>query len=94
MKKLFTLADQILKSAVTQFLIAVMLIYAGTSEIKEDYQKAQHAITVHHGIALYGMIMILKAGIAIVKAIAGFGRVHAAVTNKKSPPEREASDEK
>jgi hypothetical protein len=90
MNKLFSLADQILKSPVTQFLIAVMLIYGGTSEIREDYQKAQHAISVHHGIALYGIIMIIRAGIALVKAIAGFGKVHAAVTNKKSPPDREA----
>ena len=90
MKKLFALADQILKSPVTQLLIAVMLIYGGTSEITEDYRKAQHAVSVHHGIALYGIIMIIRAGIALVKAISGVGRVHAAVTNKKSPPDREA----
>ena len=86
MKKLFALADRILKNPVTNFLIAIMLIYGGSSEIFEDYNKAKNAITVHHGIALYGMIMLVKAGIAIFKAISGIGRIHSVITDKKKKP--------
>lgn len=76
MKKVFVLAEKMLQHPVTNLLIAAMLIYGGVEQIMEDYKAEQRGIRVHHGIALYGVYLVFKSGIALVRMVHGFGKIH------------------
>ena len=71
MKRLYHLAERILEHPLFNILMAIMFMYGGISEALEDYHAKETGISIHHGIALYGLIMFVKSFVALLKVMKG-----------------------
>jgi len=71
MKRLIATAEVILKSPITNLVLAIMFLYSGISEAMEDYQAKETGIRIHHGVAMYGLILFVKSFVAILKVLRG-----------------------
>jgi len=71
MKRVFHLAEHILAHPITNILLAIMFLYSGITEALEDYRTQQTGIKVHHGVALYGLILFVKSFVAWLKVLKG-----------------------
>lgn len=69
MKKVFEITDVILNSPYTNMFLAVVFLYTSFNSIIDDYHSGIKGIHVHHGIALYALLMFLKSLIAALQAI-------------------------
>lgn len=56
-------------------VLAIMFMYGGVSEALDDYHARKTGLTVHHGIALYGLIMFIKSFVAVLKVLRGVKQV-------------------
>ncbi|MEM7085782.1 MAG: hypothetical protein AAF489_06340 [Bacteroidota bacterium] len=74
MKRIFRLAEHILAHPVTNILLAIMFLYSGITEAMEDYHSKETGLKVHHGVALYGLILFVKSFVAILKSLKWFHR--------------------
>jgi len=71
MKNIFHLAEHILAHPITNILLAIMFLYSGITEAIEDYNAKDTGIKVHHGVALYGLILFVKSFVAWLKVLKG-----------------------
>lgn len=74
MKNIFHLAEHILAHPITNILLAIMFLYSGITEAIEDYKANDTGIKVHHGVALYGLILFVKSFVAWLKVLKGLKR--------------------
>jgi hypothetical protein len=74
MKNIFHLAEHILAHPITNILLAIMFLYSGITEAIEDYNAKDTGIKVHHGVALYGLILFVKSFVAWLKVLKGLKR--------------------
>ena len=71
MKGIFHLAERILAHPLTNIVLAIMFLYSGITDIMEDYKAKETGIKIHHGIALYGLILFVKSFVAWLKVLKG-----------------------
>lgn len=71
MKAIFHLAERILAHPITNILLAIMFLYSGITEVLEDHRANETGVKVHHGVALYGLILFVKSFVAWLKALKG-----------------------
>lgn len=71
MKRLIATAEASLKNPVFNLILAIMFLYSGISEAMEDYNAKETGLKVHHGVAMYGLILFIKSFVAILKVLKG-----------------------
>ena len=71
MKVIFHLAERILAHPITNILLAIMFLISGITDAIEDYNANVTGIKLHHGIALYGLILFVKSFVAWLKVLKG-----------------------
>lgn len=72
MKRLFHFSILLLESPIFNLFLAVMFLYGGIGEAIDDYNAKKSGVSVHHGIALYGIILFVKSFVASLKVVKGF----------------------
>jgi len=71
MKRIFHWAEVVLEHPLFNIIMAIMFLYGGISEVLEDYHANDTGIKLHHGIALYGLILFFKSFKALLKVLKG-----------------------
>ncbi len=70
-KTIYHKAEHILEHPLFNIGLAFMFLYGGISEALEDFHAKKTGVSVHHGIALYGLIMFVKSFVALLKVARG-----------------------
>ena len=76
MKKLFSISESILNSPYTNMFLALVFLYTSVSSIIDDYKSDIKGIGVHHGIALYGLVMFLKSILSALQSVSKMKKAH------------------
>lgn len=71
MKKIFTTANTVLNSPYTSMFLALLFLYTSITGLIDNYNSNIKGVNIHHGIALYGLVMFLKSIITALQAISG-----------------------
>jgi len=76
MDKIFNITDIILKSPYTNMFLALVFLYTSVNAIIDDYQSDIKGIGIHHGIALYGLVMFLKSILSALQSVSKMKKAH------------------
>jgi hypothetical protein len=76
MKNLFNTTDSILNSPYTNMFLALVFLYTSVNSIIDDYQSDIKGIGIHHGIALYGLVMFFKSILSTLQSVSKMKKAH------------------
>ncbi len=79
MNKIYRISNTILNSPYTSMFLAIVFLYTSIDELIDNYNQNIKGLTVHHGLALYGLIMFLRAILNMLKAVSGMEAVQTQV---------------
>lgn len=71
MKRFLAVTDTIVNSPYTNMFLALLFLYSSITGIIDNYQSNIKGISIHHGIALYGLVMFIKSIITALQAVSG-----------------------
>ncbi|KJS07322.1 MAG: hypothetical protein VR77_01430 [Flavobacteriales bacterium BRH_c54] len=75
MEKVLNITETILNSPYVNMFLAVLFLYTSITGLIDNYQSNIKGLSIHHGIALYGLVMFLKSIITALQAISGIKKV-------------------
>lgn len=69
MGKFFNVTNAILNSPYVNMFLALLFLYTSITGLIDNYQSNIKGLSIHHGIALYGLVMFLKSIINALQAL-------------------------
>lgn len=74
MERVIGYIQAILDSPYTNMFLALVFMFTSVDAIITNYKSDITDISIHHGIALYGLVMFLKSVISALQAIVGIDK--------------------
>ncbi len=65
----------ITESPYVNLVVGLILIYTSVSEMIAEFDKVDHGISMHHGVALYGLLMVFRSIPELVEGLSHMSRV-------------------
>jgi hypothetical protein len=84
MKRVFTITEAIVNSPYTKMFLGILFLYSSITALISEYSSDLKGFSIHHGIAIYGLIMFLQSLISVLQAVDGLKKVKEDLGSKKN----------
>ena len=83
MKKVFNVMETVINTPYTKMFLGILLLYSSINTMINDYSSSVKGISIHHSIALYGLVMFLQSLISVLQALDKLKQVKEDLVDKK-----------